>query len=241
MILILGGTAEARELAARLDAHGEPVVTSLAGRVQRPRLPVGEVRIGGFGGPEALAAWLRENAVSRVIDATHPFAERISASAAAACDAADVPRLRLERPGWSERPGDRWSWVDDLSAAAGAIPTLGDRAFITTGRQGLDAFATTTAWCLIRCVDPPGPPLPVRNEVILDRGPYTLDGEGELLDRQRIEVVVTKDSGGAHTVAKLDAARARGLPVIVVRRPPRPDGDVVTTVDAALAWAAHAG
>jgi precorrin-6A/cobalt-precorrin-6A reductase len=241
MILILGGTAEARELATRLDACGVRAVTSLAGRVQRPRLPAGEVRIGGFGGSEALAAWLREHAASKVIDATHPFAERISASAAAACAAADVPLLRLERPGWSERPGDRWIWVEDLGIAAAAIPTLGQRAFLTTGRQGLGVFAQTDAWCLIRCVDPPDPPLPRAHEVILGRGPYTLDGEAELLDRHRIEVVVTKDSGGTHTAAKLDAARARGLPVIVVRRPPRPDGETVTTVDAALAWAAHAG
>jgi len=241
MILILGGTAEARHLAAELHAHGEPVVTSLAGRVARPRLPAGEVRIGGFGGPEALAAWLREHGADRVIDATHPFAERISASAAAACLAAEVPLLRLDRPGWSEQPGDRWIWVDNLSDAAAAVPTLGDRAFLTTGRQGLDAFAATEAWCLIRCVDPPGPPLPPRHEVIIDRGPYTLGGERGLLDRHRIDVVVTKDSGGTYTVAKLDAARARGLPVIVVRRPPRPDADAVSTVAAALAWAVHAG
>jgi precorrin-6A/cobalt-precorrin-6A reductase len=241
MILILGGTAEARDLAEQLSARGEQVVTSLAGRVARPRLPAGEVRIGGFGGPEGLATWLHENAASRVIDATHPFAERISASAAAACDAADVPLLRLERPGWSERPGDRWTWVDDLSSAAAAIPSLGERAFLTTGRQGLDAFADTQAWCLIRCVEEPSPPLPAHHEVILDRGPYTLAGEGELLDHHRIETVVTKDSGGTHTVAKLDAARARGLPVIVVRRPARLDVDAVATVEAALAWAAHAG
>ena len=241
MILILGGTAEARDLAAELTAHGEHVVTSLAGRVARPRLPAGEVRIGGFGGPEALAAWLSEHGADRVIDATHPFAERITASACTACAVMDVPFLRLERPGWSERLGDRWTWVDDLVAAAAAIRTLGERAFLTTGRQGLAAFAATDAWCLIRCVDPPSPPLPPRHEVILDRGPYTLAGEGVLLDRHRIDVVVTKDSGGDHTVAKLDAARARGLPVIVVRRPARPALEAVTTVEAALSWAAHAG
>ena len=242
MILILGGTAEARNLAAELHGRGEHVITSLAGRVSQPRLPTGEVRIGGFGGPEALATWLREHQTDRVVDATHPFAERISASAAAACAAAAVPLLRLERPGWSERPEDRWTRVGDLNSAAEAIPALGERAFLTTGRQGLDAFASTEAWCLIRCVDPPNPPLPRNREVILDRGPYTLAGEGDLLDRHRIDVVVTKDSGGTYTVAKLDAARERGLPVIVVRRPARPaDIDAVVTVDAALAWVAHAG
>jgi precorrin-6A/cobalt-precorrin-6A reductase len=241
MILILGGTAEARELAAALDRAGEPLVTSLAGRVARPRLPDGEVRTGGFGGAQGLAAWLREHDARAVIDATHPFAERISASAAKACAEAGVPLLRLERPGWSERPGDRWTWVADLDGAAGAMEGLGVRAFLTTGRQGLAAFAATPVWCLIRCVDPPDPPLPARHQVILDRGPYTLAGEGELLDRHRIEVLVTKDSGGDLTVAKLDAARDRGLPVVVVRRPARAGGEAVITVTDALSWLAHAG
>lgn len=241
LLLILGGTAEARDLATTLDALGERVVTSLAGRVARPRLPAGEVRIGGFGGPVGLAAWLRAYEVTAVVDATHPFAERISASAAAACAATGVPLLRLERPGWSERPGDIWAWVDDLDGAAAALDSLGARAFLTTGRQGLAAFAATTAWCLIRCVEAPEPPLPAHHLVILDRGPYTPAGEGELLDRHRIEVVVTKDSGGTHTRAKLDAARDRGLPVVVVRRPGRPAVEVVETVGEAIAWLGHAG
>jgi precorrin-6A/cobalt-precorrin-6A reductase len=245
VILILGGTAEARELAGELDAAGVPVVSSLAGRVARPRLPAGEVRIGGFGGPEALAGWLHDHGIVAVVDATHPFAERISASAAAACPRAGVPLLRLERPGWSERPGDRWRWVDSLAAAATAIPELGERVLLTTGRQGLGAFAGVDhAWFLIRCVDPPGPPLPARHELILDRGPYTLAGELALIDDHRIDVIVTKDSGGRHTQAKLDGARERGLPVIVVRRPPRPPAGAVTTVSSAVAWVtsgAHPG
>jgi len=237
VILILGGTAEARELARELDAGGVPVISSLAGRVARPRLPAGEVRMGGFGGPEALARWLHDHGIVAVVDATHPFAERISASAAAACPRAAVPLLRLERPGWSERPGDRWHWVDSLAAAATAIPPLGERVLLTTGRQGLGAFAGVDgAWFLIRCVDPPEPPLPARYELILDRGPYTLAGELALIDRHRIEVVVTKDSGGPHTEAKLDGARERGLPVIVVRRPARSDAPAVSTVASALAW-----
>lgn len=245
MILILGGTAEARELAAALDAQGVAVTSSLAGRVARPRLPAGEVRIGGFGGPDALAAWLREHGVAAVVDATHPFAERISASAARACPAAGVPLLRLERPGWSERPGDDWHWVDALEEAAALVPGLGTRALLTTGRQGLAAFADVRdAWFLIRCVDPPQPPLPPQHELLLDRGPYTLAGELALIDAHAIDVVVTKDSGGEHTVAKLDAARERALPVIVVRRPARAaDVPSVADVADALAWArrAHAG
>jgi precorrin-6A/cobalt-precorrin-6A reductase len=240
-VLVLGGTAEARELAGALDADGVAVVSSLAGRVSRPRLPAGEVRVGGFGGPEGLAAWLRDHAVEAVVDATHPFAERISASAARACPAAGVELLRLERPGWSERPGDRWHWVDDLAQAADAVARLGRRVLLTTGRQGLAAFAgVESAWFLIRCVEPPDVPLPPHSEVLLDRGPYELPRELDLIDRHRIDVVATKDSGGAHTSAKLDAARERGLPVVVVRRPPRPRVPTVATVHDALAWLARA-
>ncbi|MHB1837408.1 MAG: cobalt-precorrin-6A reductase [Solirubrobacteraceae bacterium] len=242
---MLGGTAEARELAAALHAQEVAVTSSLAGRVARPRLPVGEVRIGGFGGPDGLAEWLRSHAVAAVVDATHPFAERISASAAAACRLTGTPLLRLERPGFSERPGDRWVWVDDLAAAARAIPGRGTRVLLTTGRQGLPAFAGDAAtWFLIRCVDPPEPPLPARHELILDRGPYTLAGELALIDRHRIDLVVTKDSGGPLTVAKLDAARERRLAVIVVRRPPRAGTETVRAVPDALEWALghlHAG
>jgi precorrin-6A/cobalt-precorrin-6A reductase len=244
-VLILGGTAEARALATALDARGVAVVSSLAGRVARPRLPAGEVRVGGFGGPEALARWLAEHEVAAAVDATHPFAERISASAAQAAPAAGVPLLRLERPGWSERPGDRWHWAGTLDEAAALVPRLGARAFLTTGRQGLAAFAHDGAtWFLIRCVDPPGEPLPPRHELLLDRGPYALAGELALIDRHAIDLLVTKDSGGDHTRAKLDAARERELPVIVVRRPPRHDVETVATVEAALAWlrgAPHAG
>jgi precorrin-6A/cobalt-precorrin-6A reductase len=245
VILVLGGTAEARELAGALDAAGLSVTSSLAGRVSRPRLPAGAVRIGGFGGPEALAGWLSEHRVTAVVDATHPFAERISASAAAACPSAGVPLLRLQRPGWSEGPGDDWHWVDDLDTAAAKIPALGGRVLLTTGRQGLAAFAgVADAWFLVRCVERPDPPLPPHHELLLDRGPYTLAGELALIERHRIELVVSKDSGGTLTEAKLAAARQRGLAVILVRRPARPDVETVASVAEALAWAlarSHAG
>jgi precorrin-6A/cobalt-precorrin-6A reductase len=238
MILVLGGTAEARELAAALHADGVPVTSSLAGRVSRPRLPAGEVRIGGFGGPHALTQWLTEHRILAVVDATHPFAERISASAASACQPVHVPLLRLQRPGWSERAGDRWHWVQSLEAAASSISKPGERVLLTTGRQGLSAFAgVRDAWFLVRCVEPPEPPLPPQHQLLLDRGPYTLDRELALIDQHRIGLLITKDSGGSHTEAKLDAARLRGLPVIVVRRPPRPDVQTVATVVDALAWA----
>lgn len=239
-VLILGGTAEARALAADLDSAGLPIVSSLAGRVARPRLPAGDVRIGGFGGPDALARWLGEHAIAAVVDATHPFAERMSASAAEATTAAEVPLLRLERPGWDATAGDRWHWVDDLPQAAAALRSLGaERVLLTTGRQGLAAFAgDCRTWFLIRCVDPPDAQLPPRHQVLLDRGPYTLAGELSLIDEHAIDIVVTKDSGGALTAAKLHAARARALPVIVARRPPRPQtGALVRTVAEAGVWA----
>ena len=245
MILVLGGTAEARELASSLDAASVPVTSSLAGRVSRPRLPAGAVRIGGFGGPDALARWLEDHNVVAVLDATHPFAERISASAVTACARAGVPLLRLQRPGWRAGPGDDWHWVDDLDAAATEIASLGERVLLTTGRQGLSAFAGVEhAWFLVRCVEQPDPPLPPHHRLLLDRGPYTLDGELKLIDEHRIGLLITKDSGGTHTEAKLDAARRRRLPVIVVRRPPRPAAASVSTVADALAWSlerAHAG
>jgi precorrin-6A/cobalt-precorrin-6A reductase len=243
-VLILGGTAEARALAQELHDAGVAVVSSLAGRVARPRLPVGETRVGGFGGPDKLAAWLRDNAIAAVVDATHPFAERMSASAAQAAPAAGVPALRLARPGWTERPGDRWTWVDVLHAADAALQALGaPRVLLTSGRQGLAAFKDNgNAWFLVRCVDPPAPEdLPPHHELLLDRGPYTLDGELGLIDSRRIDVVVTKDSGGPLTAAKLEAARARSLPVIVVRRPPRTGMPAVATVaEAADRARAHA-
>jgi precorrin-6A/cobalt-precorrin-6A reductase len=247
MILILGGTADARALAAAAHERGLAVTTSLAGRVSNPRLPPGEVRTGGFGGPAGLAGWLRRRRVDAVIDATHPFAARISRSAAEACAATGVPLLRLERPPWPQRPGDRWTRVRDLMQAAALLQARAAaagpggeplRVLLTTGRQGLAAFAgLERCWLLIRCVEPPSPPLPPRHQLLLDRGPYTLAGELALLDRHRIELLVAKDSGGEMTQPKLDAARARGIEVILVERPPRPPAPSVATVDQALAWA----
>ncbi|MFD2396960.1 cobalt-precorrin-6A reductase [Prauserella oleivorans] len=234
---MLGGTSEARALAAGLAGHGVPVTSSLAGRVARPRLPEGDVRIGGFGGPDGLARWLADEGVAAVVDATHPFAERISVSAALATQRAGVPLLRLERPGWQAGPGDDWRWADTLDDAAALLPDLGTRVFLTSGRQGLAAFAHLDAlWFLARCVDPPEPPLPRHLEVLLSRGPYRIEDETALLHRHRIDVLVTKDSGGSMTEAKLVAARRAGIPVVVVRRPPRPAAPHVPDVPSALRW-----
>ena len=236
-VLILGGTAEARALAVELLERGVRVVSSLAGRVANPRLPAGEVRIGGFGGPDGLARWLIDHDVMAVVDATHPFAERIGASAARGARSADVALLRLQRPGWQAGPGDDWHWVASLDEAATKIGELGRRIFLTSGRQGLAAFAHRADLSfLVRCVDPPGPPLPPKIEILLDRGPYTMPGEAALLREHRIDVLVTKDSGGSMTAAKLRAARERGIPVVLVRRPARPPLPTVADVPAALDW-----
>ncbi|GGZ64274.1 cobalt-precorrin-6A reductase [Streptomyces bluensis] len=225
-VLVLGGTTEARELAASLATRpGVRVTTSLAGRVSRPGAQAGDVRIGGFGGAEGLAAWLREHKADAVVDATHPFAAAITANAARAAAATGVPAVVLRRPGWRPGPGDRWHPADSLTEAAALLPSLGRRVLLTTGRLGLAAFAgLNEAHFLVRSVEAPEPPLPAHSEVLLARGPFTVDGERALLREHRIDVLVTKDSGGEATAAKLVAARGLGLPVVVVRRPPLPPG-----------------
>ncbi|MEG3631165.1 cobalt-precorrin-6A reductase [Streptomyces poriticola] len=225
-VLILGGTTEARLLAADLTARpGVRVTTSLAGRVSRPGPLPGVVRSGGFGGADALAAWLREHRVDALVDATHPFAETITANAARAAATAGVPAVVLRRPGRRPGPGDRWHSVASLAEAAGLLPGLGRRVLLTTGRTGLAAFAhLTDVHFVARSVEPPEPPLPPDIHVVLARGPFTPAGETALLRDHRIDVLVTKDSGGPATSAKLTAARELALPVIVVRRPSLPEG-----------------
>ena len=228
-VLVLGGTSEARALAAELAGRpGLRVISSLAGRVRNPVLPAGEVRVGGFGGAAGLADWARAEGVHAVVDATHPFAETISAHAVAACAQTGLPLLRLTRPGWLEQPGDDWHYVGSLAEAAAILPSLGRRIFLTTGRQGLPAFAALPSaiqdrlWFLIRCVDPPSGPMPANHEVLLARGPYTREAERALMRRFAINVLATKDSGGSLTAGKLAAARDLGIPVVMVRRPAPP-------------------
>lgn len=236
-VLILGGTGEARRLAAQLAANpGLHVTSSLAGRVRQPQLPVGDVRVGGFGGADGLAEWLRRERIDALVDATHPFAQTITDNAVQACGHTGTPVLILRRPGWTAEPGDDWRPVPSLDAAASLLPDLGERIFLTTGRQGLAHFAALDLWFLVRTVDPPDPPLPARTTTLLNRGPFTVDSELALLREHRIDVVVTKDSGGRMTTAKLAAARKLGLPVVVVQRPPLPSAPHVETVTSATDW-----
>lgn len=238
-ILILGGTGEARELAAELTAAGIDVLSSLAGRVRHPRLPDGPVRIGGFGGADGLAAFLRAEGITSVVDATHPFAAAITRNAAEAAAQAGVPLLVLRRPTWPDDPS--WDPVADIHAAAAAVRDwAGESVFLTTGRRDLGAFASDDRHrFLVRAVDPPDGcgPVPPQMTLLLDRGPYTVDGESALMREHGVGLLVTKNSGGPMTAAKLQAARDLGIAVIVVQRPPLPPGSsTVATVAEAAAW-----
>lgn len=245
-ILILGGTTEASLLAKAVatDERFEPVL-SLAGRTRNPILPPIPYRIGGFGGAEGLADYLRQTTTSVVIDATHPFAVRISANAVQAARIADVPLLAINRPEWVAGLQDRWTMLPDLSAAADALGAAPKRVLLTVGRLELAPFrACGQHDYVVRSVDAPDAGfLPANCTVIEARGPFLEDDERRLLMTHKIEVIVTKNSGGSATSSKLAAARALGIPVLMVRRPPMPPRNMVDSVPAVLDWLnmVHAG
>lgn len=241
-ILVLGGTGEARRLADLMVTAGLDVVTALAGKVARPRLPRGQVRTGGFGGAEGLARWLHQHDVSVVIDATDPYATEISAAAVRAVGETGAPLLRVHRPAWSPGEGDDWIRVPDMASAARAVAGRFRRPMLTVGKQGPAAFADDTAGSyLIRCAEPPPGPLPHRYLLMLDRGPFAEESERSIMSRHRIDVLVSRNSGGEASAAKLRAARDLQIPVVMVDRPAGSVDsphrvDTVHSVDDAARW-----
>ncbi len=238
-ILILGGTTEGSAIARALatNARFRPIL-SLAGRTRAPALPAVPARRGGFGGIAGLAAYLRHEKMTALIDATHPFARQMHRHAAEASHLASVPRVAVWRPAWTPSPGDRWTEVPTMEDAVAALGPAPRRVFLTVGQQELAPFRAAP-WhrYLIRSVEAPAPEtLPPGVRCIAARGPFRLSDELGLLRDEQIEVVVTKNSGGDATAAKLDAARALCLPVLLVARPPAPEPPVVPNAAAALAW-----
>ncbi|TAL82201.1 MAG: cobalt-precorrin-6A reductase [Beijerinckiaceae bacterium] len=234
-VLILGGTAQARMLIERLAR--EPAVApilSLAGRTKNPLLPAGAYRIGGFGGVAGLAAWLRAGAIDLVIDATHPFAEQMSAHAEAACREVAVPLALFTRQPWTPREGDRWNEVATAQAAASALGPLPRRVFLTVGRLQLPAFEEAPQHhYLIRSIDAPEPALTLpAYRLLLARGPFSLEEEMRLMQTEKIDVLVTKNSGGEATYAKIEAARRLAIPVILMRPPASTKAPVFYDLDA---------
>jgi precorrin-6A/cobalt-precorrin-6A reductase len=236
-VLLLGGTAEARALAKTLHPRVD-IISSLAGRVPEPALPIGPVHIGGFGGVDGLRRWLQEERIDAVVDATHPFAASMTAHAAEVCGELRIPHLVLARPAWD--PGTAIIVTSDTEAAEIVAQERYSRVFLTTGRSGVNAFADNDGWFLIRAVtEPDAAVLPRRYQLLLSRGPYHYDDECAIMREHRIEALVTKNSGGDMTRAKLDAAAALGIPVVMVARPQLPAGvAAVGTVQEAAGWVA---
>lgn len=239
-VLILGGTTEASRLAQALADARVDAIFSYAGRTESPLPQPLSVRVGGFGGVDGLRAWLLEQHVSHVVDATHPFAAQMSRNAVAACAAAGVPLLALERPAWQAQAGDHWQQVPDMESAVRALPDAPARIFLAIGRQHLAPFlAHTRHWFLLRLVDaslalPAG-----RGHIVLARGPFTEAEDTALLRQHGITHIVAKNSGGSGAEAKLHAARALGLPVILIDRPAVPPRPTVARVDEVLQWIAR--
>jgi precorrin-6A/cobalt-precorrin-6A reductase len=236
-VLVLGGTGDAVALAAQAsEVPGIEVISSLAGRTQNPSSPDGAVRIGGFGGATGLAEYLRNRPIHLLIDATHPFAAQITQNASIAAAAVGIPFLMLNRPAWEKTAGDRWIEVPDHATAATVLPAK--RIFLTIGRQELSAYAHCSEhWFLMRMIDPPAPDTDIPNgEILLQRGKFHLKDERELLKNYNIGAIVSKNSGGNATYAKIIAAREMNISVVMVQRPVMPEGEIVKSVEDALSW-----
>ncbi|BCI65943.1 cobalt-precorrin-6A reductase [Acetobacter aceti] len=240
-VLLLGGTTEASQMARALAETGVDAIFSYAGRTASPARQPLPVRIGGFGGVEGLIAYLRDAAITHVIDATHPFAARMSRNAVEACAAIDIPLLAFERAPWTAADGDGWRMVVDIAGAVAALPDEPARIFLAIGRQSIDAFAVRPQHdYLLRLVDPPDVVLPLpKATVVIAKGPFTLEGDLALMQVHGITHVVAKNAGGVGARAKLDAARALGVPVILIDRPAVPPRPVARTVNEVMTWLDH--
>ena len=232
-VLILGGTTEASAIARALagDVRFAPVL-SLAGRTRAPVPPPIPWRVGGFGGVTGLAGYLRQEGVDALIDATHPFAAQMKEHAAAACGA--VPRVAVLRPPWLAVPGDRWTAVPGMAQAAAALGPTPRRVFLTVGQGDLQAFGPPHHY-LVRTVDPPAD-APQGATILTARGPFTMVEDRALMEAHRIDVLVTKNSGGTAVAGKLEAARALSIDVIIVDRPAPPPGPIVPDAAGVLRW-----
>lgn len=239
-ILILGGTTEANALAQAMADRGIKAIYSYAGRVDNPRPQPLPVRVGGFGGVDGLARYLSDHAISHVIDATHPFAAQMSRNAVAACGAAGIKLAALTRSEWVPRDGDQWQHVADIDAAVATLDGPAQRVFLAVGRMHLEDFAAQPQHhYLLRLVDEPGA-LPLPNcDVVVSRGPFTEDGDRALIERHGSELIVSKNAGGTGARAKLDAARALGLPVLMIDRPVLPQRREFSSVAQVLDWLSH--
>lgn len=239
-LLILGGTSEARSLAKHVAAAGIDAIYSYAGRVASPTSMPIPTRIGGYGGVEGLAAYLKQAKITHLIDATHPFTEIMSRNAITACAQAGVPLIALVRPPWTPKEGDRWISVPDLDFAVTALEIEPQRVFLAIGRTEIDRFAAQPDHhYLLRVIDPLKTPPPLPNhEIVVARGPFTAEDDRALMKQHKIGLVVAKNSGGDGAYAKIEAARALGLAVLMIERPKLPPRHEVPDVQAVMDWIA---
>jgi precorrin-6A/cobalt-precorrin-6A reductase len=238
--LILGGTADASLLAAEIARAGIDAVYSYGGRTRVPANQPLPTRIGGFGGVSGLADYIRREDITHVIDATHPFAAEMSRNAVAACAETGTPLIALERAPWMKAPGDNWIEIPDVDAAVAALPEAAANVFLAIGRQHIAPFATKPQHAYtLRFVDPPDAPLPFAADVIVSRGPFTLEGELEMMRKRSITRIVARNSGGDGARAKIDAARTLGLPVIMIARSQLPERLRIESVAEIMQWLGH--
>ncbi len=238
-VLLLGGTTEASLLARSLATKNVDAIFSYAGRTETPVAQPLPTRIGGFGGIAGLVAYLKANAISHVVDATHPFAAQMSRNAIVACAEAGVPLLAFERAPWQAAEGDTWICLDSIEAAVAALPEAAARVFLAIGKQNLAPFAAKPQHhYLLRLVDPAPPPLS-DCAIVVDRGPFSVENDIALMTQHKITHIVAKNAGGTGARAKLDAARALQIPVILIDRPSLPERKVADEVAKVLQWLGH--